>query len=223
MVKVTVDRFSRAVKIIPLLSLPTSLETAELMFQYIFRYYNIPEDILRDRGVLFISKVWKGFTEKLGVTVSLTSRYAQNSLGHSAAKLTPFQCVLGYQPPLFPWNPNITGIPAVDDWFKCSKQVWEKAHQSIEEATVTRKRFTDRHRSKAPAHKAGDRVWLSTMDLRGMARCKKLNARYIRPLKIIKQINPVSFHLKLPHNFKSNPTLHASLLKPVTPGPLQGP
>lgn len=86
-------------------------------------------------------RVWGGFLEKLGASVSLTpgchsqangqvervnqevgrflrlfcaedqtdwapflpeAKYVQNSFTHSATKLTPFQCVLGFQPPLFP-------------------------------------------------------------------------------------------------------------------------
>lgn len=41
------------------------------------------------------------------------AEYAQNSLRHSATHLTLFQCVLGYQPPLFPWTANPTNAPAV--------------------------------------------------------------------------------------------------------------
>lgn len=49
------------------------------------------------------------------------AEYAQNSLRYSAACLTPYQYVLGFQPPLFPWNASMTDSPAVDDWFRRSE------------------------------------------------------------------------------------------------------
>lgn len=94
--------------------------------------------------------------------------YAQNLLRHSAAKLTPFQCVLGYQPPLLPWNPNIAGVPAVDEWFKWSEQVCEGDHQCLESPTETRKHFAVTQHTEAPAYKLADRMWLSTQDPGGL-------------------------------------------------------
>ncbi|KAK3506488.1 hypothetical protein QTP70_002091 [Hemibagrus guttatus] len=54
--------------------------------------------------------------------------YAQNSLTHSSMGLTPFQCMLGYQPPLFPWSRELSNVPAVEEWSRLSQEVWERAH-----------------------------------------------------------------------------------------------
>ncbi|KAK3508910.1 hypothetical protein QTP70_013734 [Hemibagrus guttatus] len=53
------------------------------------------------------------------------AEYAQNSLMHSSTGLTPFQCILGYHPPLFPWSEEPSDVPTVDDWARHSQEVWE--------------------------------------------------------------------------------------------------
>ncbi|KAL0168422.1 hypothetical protein M9458_036644, partial [Cirrhinus mrigala] len=150
---VMVDRFSKMCKFFPLKGLPTALETAELLFQQLFRHFGLPEEIVSDRGPHFISHAWKAFFKLLGVSVNLSSgyhpqtngqterkiqelgrylraychkdehswsrflplaEYAQNSLRQDTTGLTPFQCVLGYQPPLFPWMEEPSNVPAVD-------------------------------------------------------------------------------------------------------------
>lgn len=71
-------------------------------------------------------------------------QYAENSHKHSATGLTPFQCVLGYQLALYPWNAVTTDVAAIDDWFRCSERVWE-------------------------CYQPGDGVWLVTKNIRGMS------------------------------------------------------
>lgn len=58
--------------LIPLKGLPTAMESAELLFQHVFRYFGIPEDIVSDRGPQFISRVWKSFFKLLNVTPSVS-------------------------------------------------------------------------------------------------------------------------------------------------------
>ncbi|KAK3515669.1 hypothetical protein QTP70_026463 [Hemibagrus guttatus] len=50
------------------------------------------------------------------------AEYAQNSLHQPSTGLTPFQCVLGYQPPLFPWSGEPSDVPAVNHWFRESEK-----------------------------------------------------------------------------------------------------
>uniref|UniRef100_A0A8C1XQM0 Gypsy retrotransposon integrase-like protein 1 n=1 Tax=Cyprinus carpio TaxID=7962 RepID=A0A8C1XQM0_CYPCA len=188
---VVVDRFSKSCCLIPLKGLPTAMETAELMFNHIFRYFGIPKDILSDRGPQFISRVWKAFHSLLGVAVSLSSgyhpqsngqterkiqeigcflrtfchghqnswnqflgwaEYAQNSLCQPSTGLTPFQCILSYQPPLFPWSGEPLDVPSVDYWFRESERVWDSAHHQLQRALRRRRMTADLHRSEAPTY-----------------------------------------------------------------------
>ncbi len=60
------------------------------------------------------------------------AEYAQNSLRKPSTGLTPFQCILGYQPPLFPWSGEPSNVPAVDDWIQRSEEIWNQAHHHLQ-------------------------------------------------------------------------------------------
>ncbi|KAI2645339.1 Transposon Tf2-6 polyprotein [Labeo rohita] len=245
-------RFSKFYRLLPLKGLPTALETAETLFNHVFRYYGIPENIVSDRGPQFISRVWKSFFKLLGVTISLSSgyhpqtngqterkiqevgrflrtfchghqdswnqflgwaEYAQNSLWQPTTGLTPFQCILGFQPPLFPWNGEPSEVPAVDYWFRESERVWDAAHHHLQRAVRRSKTIADRRRIPGPAYTPGQKVWLSTQDIRLRLPSKKLCPRFVGPFTILEQVNPVTFKLQLPQ-YRIHPTFHISLLKP---------
>ncbi|KAK3556449.1 hypothetical protein QTP70_008270 [Hemibagrus guttatus] len=100
-VLVIIDRFSKSCRLVPLPGPPTAFDTAECLFNHVFRYFGLPEDIVSDRGPQFTSRVWKAFLKRLGVTVSLSSGYHPQTNGQTERKiqepttgLTPFQCVL---------------------------------------------------------------------------------------------------------------------------------
>ncbi len=90
-----------------------------------------------------------------------------------------------------------------------------------------RRKLTADLRSDSPPYQPGQKVWLSTRDIRLRLPCKKLAPRYVGPFVIQKQINPVTFQLKLPPQYRIHPTFHVSLLKlyhsPVSPSTESGP
>ncbi|KAL0190865.1 hypothetical protein M9458_013563, partial [Cirrhinus mrigala] len=238
--------------LIPLPKLPTAMETAETLCNFVFCFYGLPEDIVSNRGPQFTSRLWSSFFSLLNVNVSLTSRshhpqangqterlnqgltrflrtychnhqtdwsrylmwaeYAQNSLVKPATGLTPFKCVLGYQPPLFPWSGEPSDLPSVNEWLQRSEETWNRAHHHLQRAVRRQEEQANRHRRPNPEYTPGQWVWLSTRDLRLRLPCKNLSPRYVGPFKILRQLTPVSFHLDLPADYRISPTFHVSVL-----------
>ncbi|KAK3568454.1 hypothetical protein QTP86_007303 [Hemibagrus guttatus] len=145
----------------------------------------------------------------------LWAEYARNSLTHSSTGLMPFQCMLGYQPPLFPWSGEPSDVPSVEEWYRRSQEVWEWAHVRLQRSVRRQRIQADRHRRPHPAYQVGQRVWLSTWNLRLKLPCRKLSPKFIGPFAIICQVNPVAYHLRLPASYSIYPTFHVSLLKPA--------
>ncbi len=141
--------------------------------------------------------------------------YEQNYLHKPATGITPFQCTLGFQPPLFPWSGEPSELPAVNSLLQHSEETCNEAHTHLQRAVRRSSDQANRHRRINPDYQLGQWVWLSTQDLRLRLPCKKLSPRYVGPFKILRQITPVSFRLALPTHYRISPTVHVSLLKPA--------
>ncbi|XP_029288813.1 uncharacterized protein LOC115009158 [Cottoperca gobio] len=62
-------------------------DSASALFDHVFRHFGLPEDVVSDRGPQFISRFWRAFFSRLGVTVSLTSGYHPQTNGQTERKV----------------------------------------------------------------------------------------------------------------------------------------
>lgn len=91
--------------------------------------------------------------------------YAHNTLPSASTGLTPFQCVFGYQSPLFPDLEQEVNVPSATAMVRQCRRMWTRARQALLHSSAAYKKSADRRRRVAPAYSPGQRVWLSTKDL----------------------------------------------------------
>lgn len=69
-------------------------------------------------------------------------RVCSDFLHQATTGLTPFQCILSYQPPLFPWSGEPSDFPAIHHWFQESERVWDSDHIHLQRAVQRHKKRT---------------------------------------------------------------------------------
>ncbi|KAI2651157.1 Transposon Ty3-I Gag-Pol polyprotein [Labeo rohita] len=225
-----VDRFSKATHLIPLPKILSARETAVAVIDHVFRIHGLPTDVVSDRGPQFVSKFWKDFCWGrvlvclLGFILRVMQlswvEYAHNSLPVSATGLSPFECSLGYQPPIFPSLESEVVVPSAHAFVQRCRRTWRKARHALLQVRSRTKAQADRHRSKPPVYVVGQKVWLSSRNIPLCTVCNKLAPKFIGPFTVTKIISPVAVRLKLPPGEfipyrRIHPVFHVSKLKPV--------
>ena len=67
-----------------------------------------------------------------------------------------------------------TKAPAAEELTKQMEETLEQTRENIEKAKVRMKHQADKHRSQVPDYEIGDKVWLSTENLKLTQASKKL-------------------------------------------------
>ena len=149
--------------------------------------------------------------------------YSLNSIVSSATGLSPFQCSLGYQPPLFPSQETEVAVPSVQALLRWCWRIWKVARHAMINTRDRVQCVADRRRVPAPAYCPGQKVWLLVKDLPLSTLSRKLALPYVGPYTIERVINPSALCLQLPPSLKVHPVFHMSQVKPVAVSALSPP
>ncbi|XDV19457.1 hypothetical protein PO909_024927 [Leuciscus waleckii] len=142
--------------------------------------------------------------------------YAHNSLPVSATGLSPFECSIGYQPPVFPSLESEVAVPSAHAFVQRCHHTWTRARETLLRVRARTKAKADRHRSRPPVYVVGSKVWLSTKNIPLRSVSNKLAPKFIGPFSVTKIVSPVAVRLKLPPVYRRiHPVFHVSKIKPV--------
>ena len=89
----------------------------------------------------------------------------------------------------------------------------DHAHQNISIAQSNQAKYANQHRREFEQWKVGQKVMLSTANLKHPGRAPKLCGNWIGPLTIKRVLSKVTYELELPANMKIHPVFHVSHLK----------
>ena len=148
--------------------------------------------------------------------VSLLSlaEYAYNNAIHSATGVTPFYANTG----MHPSSGHNEGKTVSDDPNALAHHMAQLESflcSNLEVARSDMKRFADVHRREPPKYEIGDKVMLSTANIRTTRPKTKWSDKWIGPYRVISvHADGASFKLELPPSMKTHPIFHTSLLKP---------
>ncbi|KAI2644393.1 Transposon Tf2-6 polyprotein [Labeo rohita] len=76
--------------------------------------------------------------------------YAHNSLPVSSMGLSPFECSIGYQPPIFPSLESEVAVPSAHAFVQRCHHTWTRARETLLQVGARTKAKADRHRSRPP-------------------------------------------------------------------------
>uniref|UniRef100_A0A8C5MCN6 Gypsy retrotransposon integrase-like protein 1 n=1 Tax=Leptobrachium leishanense TaxID=445787 RepID=A0A8C5MCN6_9ANUR len=150
-----------------------------------------------------------------------TAEFAYNNGFHSSLKTSPFYAAYGYHPVLLPGSFRQTHVPDVNALLRHHRRHLALLKQNLLNAKQCHKNQADKKRRIAPSYRVGQKVWLSSRNIRLLCPSKKLGPKFIGPYVIDKVVNASAVRLRLPPNFRIHPTFHVSLVKPWTPDPFR--
>ena len=151
------------------------------------------------------------------------AQFAYNNSKHSSTDTTPFYAVFGYHPRLSIILPRSTrDITPADTRITQLRKLHQDMNFHIAHAQEKHQEFYNRKVVQGPKLNIGDKVWLSSRNIKSQRPTPKLDYKRLGPFKIISKIGSRSYKLELPSTMRIHPVFHVNLLEPYQADTIPG-
>jgi hypothetical protein len=148
------------------------------------------------------------------------AQFTHNHRPHSTRQLSPFEVIMGYNPPAFPTIMPETNIPVVEERLREITRIRNEAKAAHE---IARQRMAQRGNQIVTRYEKGDKVWLDASNLHLKHANRKFLPKRQGPFRITEVMGERTYKLELPHQWNVHPVFHVDLLSPYIQTKEHGP
>jgi len=131
------------------------------------------------------------------------AEFQHNNHVYSATQQPPFLLDTGWLPRMgFEPRQNPSSLETVNEFTERMRTAIKEAKSTIRKAQDDMKKYYDRRRTPALVFKPSDKVFLNALDIRTTCPSQKLSHRRLGPFVVERQIGPMAYRLRLPHQMK---------------------
>ena len=140
------------------------------------------------------------------------AEFTHNQCPSSTTGQTPFSLIMGYTPKV-EWPSSPSQVLSYTERVEQIEQVQEAAKASLDKAQKMMAIRNPSNKKFCLYHK-GDLVWIKGTNLKTLYPSAKLAPKHYGPFKILEQLSPAVYSIKIPQQWKIHNVFHANLITP---------